>query len=764
MTTIVCECNVPAKMLKVLKESENKGRHFYVCAKAKEGCKFFQWAERSEANNITSKDLFKDDQPKHNATCKCGSEPVLLKVNKDGPNKGRYFFSCALKSKDNNGCNHFEWCDDQTIISNELSKSKNSGASKKDTSDTQVEVISLDSVSITTSDKSIISELLKIGAKRREESFIAQLEKIKQIPKIMTLIPGYTLSMIKPLPEVKVDWKKIPKVLLDSLLPFQKLGVEHAVQRNGRILIGDEMGLGKTIQAIAIATYYFEDWPMLIICPSQLRQNWKCEIRKWMTYVKEDDVTIIENGKFNDLTLINVISYDLVSKDDVLSKIKPHHFQFVIVDESHFIKSSGAKRTQAVCPLIEKSKRCVLLSGTATPSRPIELYTQIKPLSQLKNFSETSYGDRYCESTYNPSTSSNYQQRFLSQKYQGAQRLLELNLILSRYMIRRLKSEVMSELPKKKRNVTMLECSSKDMKEYQEKFGSDPRKMDKSKLMEMYSATANVKISRVQQYIKSHLYHIKQKCLLFAHHRSMLDAIEQVIKQSEWDYIRIDGTTPAENRHDLCNTFKSDDNVQFAILGLTVAGTGLNFVPCSCVVFTELSWTPGLLLQSEDRCHRIGTNASFIDVRYLIAKNTCDEYMFKLIQKKLKVIGETLDGEGKRAGNGLFDNKQSSHDRFVPGQQTLEHFMFKKQQKTPPAEKNTLKKKTSNVPLKSESVIVVDDEDDDDDVIVNSCVISDDDDDLYQSSKKRPIIDEDDDGFDWDDHPLKKKKVMEDDD
>jgi hypothetical protein len=149
------------------------------------------------------------------------------------------------------------------------------------------------------------------------------------------------------------------------------------------------------------------------------------------------------------------------------------------------------------------------------------------------------------------------------------------------------------------------------------------------------------------------------------------------------------------------NIYIFSDDCLFAILGLTVAGTGLNFVPCSCVIFAELSWTPGLLLQSEDRCHRIGSTASYIDVRYLIGSGTLDEYMLKLIRKKLSVIGETLDGEGKRAGNGLFD-KNESCSRFVPGQKRLD-VMFAKAISSSPDQKE-------KAPI-SNDVIVIDDDD-----------------------------------------------------
>jgi SNF2 family DNA or RNA helicase len=113
----------------------------------------------------------------------------------------------------------------------------------------------------------------------------------------------------------------------------------------------------------------------------------------------KNDIKIIDSSKSMDLSsLVSIISYDLIAREEVCQQIENEDFHMVIVDESHFIKSASAKRTKSVTPIIESATRAVLLSGTATPSRPIELYTQIKSLTKI-NLSEKSYGDRYCEVT-----------------------------------------------------------------------------------------------------------------------------------------------------------------------------------------------------------------------------------------------------------------------------------------------------------------------------------------------------------------------------
>ena len=119
-------------------------------------------------------------------------------------------------------------------------------------------------------------------------------------------------------------------------------------------------------------------------------------------------------------------------------------------------------------------------------------------------------------------------------------------------MIRRLKSDVLAELPPKKRSVINLEIAQKDLVEYKQKVE------ERAEKMELYSITASAKVARVQQYIKTHLIPTKQKCLIFAHHRVMLNAIEETISASNCGYIRIDGTTVMETRHEKTIHFRNE--------------------------------------------------------------------------------------------------------------------------------------------------------------------------------------------------------------
>jgi SWI/SNF-related matrix-associated actin-dependent regulator of chromatin subfamily A-like protein 1 len=339
------------------------------------------------------------------------------------------------------------------------------------------------------------------------------------------------------------------------------------------------MGLGKTIQALTIGIYYKAEWPLLIIAPSSLKDNWNNEIKKWYSEIKDIKIKIInkseEDMEFED---INIISYNLLNSDITLEKIKNQKFKVIICDESHFIKSDNANRTKNVIEIIKDSKRSILLSGTITPNKPIECYTQIKML-YFKDLKKNEFAKRYCD----------LKNGDFGMDYSGCSNLLELNLLLSNtVMIRRLKKDVLKDLPKKSRKEIFLEIEKDNMKD-----------MKGLSSLEKMNMIGEIKLDQITKYIKELLKTVN-KFLLFAHHQNVLDGVENFLKDVlKIQYIRIDGNTPLKNRTSISDEFKENDNIKVALLSITCAGTGLSFLPCYNVVFAEIFWSPGVLQQCE---------------------------------------------------------------------------------------------------------------------------------------------------------------------
>jgi SWI/SNF-related matrix-associated actin-dependent regulator 1 of chromatin subfamily A len=458
-----------------------------------------------------------------------------------------------------------------------------------------------------------------------------------------------TLGLSARIKDDSMRYGHIPPELEAKLMPFQRDGIRFILQRGGRALLGDEMGLGKTVQALGVASAYRDEWPVMIICPSSLRESWSAAIQEWLG-VPEKRVRVVHSGKDAEGTVFGTFQF-LVISYGFLDKIKDSGmFNIVVVDESHALKDWTAKRTKVALPILKKAKRVVLLTGTPALNRPKEIFTQLSAVAAKANLKLKDFGERYCEGS-----------RW--DKYAGSKNLGELFALLhSSVMVRRLKKDVLSELPRKRRQKVFLGLDAtgkKQLLKLKEQMDESRAMLvssllsgkmgairDNGVIMEVYKKTAEVKIKAVQEYVGT-LLEAGEKFLIFGHHIAILDAIEQACNRgskSATGYIRIDGSTPAKQRADLVDDFQNNQDTQVAILSIKAAGVGLTLTAASTVVFAELTWVPGDLIQAEDRAHRIGQQNA-VNVSFLMVKNSIDEVIWNTIEQKLEQLGECLNGE-----------------------------------------------------------------------------------------------------------------------
>ena len=166
--------------------------------------------------------------------------------------------------------------------------------------------------------------------------------------------------------------ERLDAKFVEELYDFQREGIIFGIQHEGQCLIADDMGLGKTIQAIAIAKWFRDDWPLIIVCPASLRYQWKESILRWID-ISEQDIFIVKNTKdIFPKVPITITSYDLMALMKSRFTVDMNRFYgMIIMDESHYIKTDISQRT-ATANLIAKScKRVILLSGTPALSKPI---------------------------------------------------------------------------------------------------------------------------------------------------------------------------------------------------------------------------------------------------------------------------------------------------------------------------------------------------------------------------------------------------------
>ncbi|NWV59050.1 ZRAB3 endonuclease, partial [Malurus elegans] len=452
----------------------------------------------------------------------------------------------------------------------------------------------------------------------------------------------------------------LPERLRKKLLPFQEKGIIFALQRSGRCMIADEMGLGKTIQAIAISYYYKNEWPLLIVVPSSLRYPWVDELEKWIPELSPDDITIIQN-KIDiariSTSKVTILGYGLLTSDaeTLVDTLYKQNFKVVVIDESHYMKSRNATRSKILLPIVQKALRAVLLTGTPALGRPEELFMQIEALFPRRFGTWNEYAEKYCDARV----------RFFGKRRQwdcrGASNLEELHQLLSEIMIRRLKNDVLTQLPPKVRQripfdlpqaaAKNLNATFAEWEKLMRNLSSDANEVHLSQVMSlitrMYKETAIAKAGAVKDYIKMMLDNDKLKFLVFAHHLSMLQACTEAVIESKVRYIRIDGSVPSAERIHLVNQFQKDPETRVAILSIQAAGQGLTFTAATHVVFAELYWDPGHIKQAEDRAHRIG-QCSSVNIHFLIAKGTMDTLMWAMLNRKAKVTGSTLNGKKEK--------------------------------------------------------------------------------------------------------------------
>eukprot|EP01033_Poteriospumella_lacustris_P007095 gene7095-5103_t len=140
-----------------------------------------------------------------------------------------------------------------------------------------------------------------------------------------------------------------------------------------------------------------------------------------------------------------------------------------------------------------------------------------------------------------------------------------------------------------------------------------------------------------------------RKILVFAHHQRVLDAIEHVLREANVGYVRVDGKTTSAKKSRFIEQFQTDPAIDVALLAITACGTGLNMTVANVAIFAELYWSPGVVLQAEDRIHRIGQTSDEVKIIYILARNTADDIVWEQISRKQSMLEATIGNGGHHA-------------------------------------------------------------------------------------------------------------------
>jgi len=429
----------------------------------------------------------------------------------------------------------------------------------------------------------------------------------------------------------------------EGVFDYQARGVQELLDRvlNYRCaLLADEQGLGKTIQIVKLMEHFTQ--PILVICPASLKLNWEKEIREWYQTQAEYDIQVIMTSKdwLNANANMIIVNYDLLTKEHIQSQLLQIRFGLCVCDEAHYLKNAKAARTKAAAKIMKVIPNNIALTGTPVLNKPIELYSLLKCLKAthiLKPYDNLrAYAYRYCSA---------YQGTW-GFEMGGASNPAELNQRLrSTIMIRREKSQVLSQLPEKSYQIVPLEAdkacreicanlSKLDIKLLEEK----PELGSVGEIAKLRHDLAMAKLNDCISHIEC-LLESKHKLVVFAHHRAVISKLQESLK--DYGCVVFDGSTSAMDKNKAVESFQKDEACRVFIGQMQSAGVGITLTAADTVVFVESSWVPGEVEQAVDRCHRIGQK-NHVLAQFLTVSGSIDEIMLRAIAKKKSVINKIM--------------------------------------------------------------------------------------------------------------------------
>jgi SNF2 family DNA or RNA helicase len=512
----------------------------------------------------------------------------------------------------------------------------------------------------------LVGVAANVESLRNHKLLMKEKIRLTQTAAVMFEAAGFAKRTAVEMSHAKDSSVVIPVPEGLSYLPFQRAGIEYASQRP-LVLIADEMGLGKTVQAIGTVNADPNARRILIVCPASLKRNWRREWMKWD--VKGLQVQIVDGTTPQEFTgNVLILNYEILKAHRTQIK-ETGNWDVMIVDECHALKTAKTQRTLEVFggKLYERENRRkvkeeffpipankkILLSGTPIVNKPKELWPLLQTLDPGGIGAKANwhnYAQRYCKLLDLGKKTDPWGNEYTLWQWDGADNLDELQDILrERFMVRRLKKDVLTELPAKRRQIVILEPDTVTLtkliaREAQAYADYEPD----SFLGKPQPSIGEISVTRKKialLKVKFAVEHIKEllneteKLVVFGHHHSTLDALQEAFGESS---VRIDGRVSLDDRQKAVDRFQTDPSCRVFIGGIQAAGVGLTLTAASTVVFVESSWVPGENSQAEDRCHRIGQRESVL-VQHLILEGSLDERVVGVVIAKQEIIDAALD-------------------------------------------------------------------------------------------------------------------------
>jgi SWI/SNF-related matrix-associated actin-dependent regulator 1 of chromatin subfamily A len=453
-----------------------------------------------------------------------------------------------------------------------------------------------------------------------------------------------------------------------ELWPFQRASVAYALDRQ-HCLVADQPGLGKTPIAITVANER-QAKHVLVVCPANIRRQWERRIRQWsraaVDFGRDCIVHAITSGRRGVAPVAdyartwNIVSYDLARTAGVGAALARQHYDLVILDEAHYLKTVDSKRTRALFgggesrkfdAICDRTDSVLALTGTPLPNRPREAYTLARRLcwDAIDWASEEAFSERFNPSqliTGQRADGSSYQ--FIDER---TGRTAELqNRLRANFMVRHLKREVMPQLQMPVYDLIRVDETKavKAALEAERLLDIDPDDLTGADMQILGHVAAvrrqmGVAIApQISDYVQMLLDGGDEKLVIFAWHIEVLDILERGLRKN--GTVRIDGRTSPAAKDRLVRQFVADPGIQVALGNIQAMGTGTDGLQevATHGLIAEPSWTPGENIQCGDRLDRGGQKGR-VQLDIFVAPNSIAERVLASSLRKLAVTDAALD-------------------------------------------------------------------------------------------------------------------------
>ena len=462
----------------------------------------------------------------------------------------------------------------------------------------------------------------------------------------------------------KIEEHPLPQKFKGRLRPYQKAGYDWLQFLNQYSLGGclaDDMGLGKTVQTLALLQSQKEggaETASLLVMPTSLVYNWQKEAKKFTPNLRVFNYTgvnrVKDTNQFKGYDLV-ITSYGIIRRD--LDILKKYLFNYTILDESQAIKNPSSNISQAVREL--NSKHRLILTGTPIENSTMDLWSQMSFINPGLLGHQSFFRKQF---------------QIPIEKQNSEEKSNKLYSLIKPFIMRRHKSQVAKDLPKKVENVhysvmtTMQEEMYEETKNmYRNEILShiDKHGMGKSQMMLLQGLTKLRLIANHPKmadpgyvgdsgklddmmHMLSNTLSEGHKILVFSQFVKHLTIVKELIEARGLDYCYLDGAT--RNRQEQVDRFQEDDSVKVFLISLKAGGLGLNLTEADYVFLLDPWWNPAVEAQAIDRAHRIGQKKKVFTYKF-ITKNTVEEKILELQHRKLKLAKDLISTDSSFVKN-----------------------------------------------------------------------------------------------------------------